>query len=389
MSAAFDLAPPLEQSAEHLAETAWVARRRVESGDVKRSAVEAVLSAAEEPDQNVDYAHVLERMSGAQRGAVLLIALGVEAASKVLPLLSDEDVERVSVEIARTQNVPGEQVEAVLSEYNDLALARSYVSQGGAAFARRMLETALGGDRAEEMMMKVEAAMEVSAFHMLHTVDLAPLMDFLENEHPQTVAVILTQLNPRKAANLIEFLSPDVQREVIYRVATMAAPSPDVLREAEEVIRQQIGAGLGTETGSRGGAEKVAEILSASTRATERTLMEALRDRAPDLASSVKNLMFVFDDFVHIDPRDLQKVLMQIEQRDLALALKGAPEALQEKIFDNISARVAQTVREEIDVLGSVAVSDVDDAQARILEAAADLESRGEITLSRKQTQRV
>ena len=155
------------------------------------------------------------------------------------------------------------------------------------------------------------------------------------------------------------------------------------------MIRQQIGAGLGTETRARGGIDKVAEILSASTRTTERSLMDALRDREPDLATAVKNLMFVFDDLVLLDARDLQKILMQIEQRDLALALKAAPEALQAKVFENISERVAETVREEIELLGSVAVADVDEAQARVLEAAADLEARGEVTLSRKQTRRI
>ncbi len=387
MPATLDVPPPLEKTAEALAETAWVARRRTEAGEVASPAVAAMLAAAESGP--VNHADVLARMTGSQRAAVLLIALGVEAASKVLPLLSEEDVERVSVEIARTKNVPGEQVEAVLSEYNDLALARSYVSQGGAAFARRMLESALGPDRAEEMMMKVEAAMEVSAFHMLQTVDLGPLLDFLQNEHPQTVALILTQLHPRKASDLIEHLAPEVQREVIYRVAIMAAPSPEVLREVEAVIRHSLGSGLGSDTGSRGGAEKVAEILTASSRSTERALMEALREYSPEIATTVKSLMFVFDDLVLLDPRDLQKILMQVEQRDLALALKAAPEALQTKIFENVSDRVAQIVREEIEMLGSVAVVDVDEAQARILEAAAELEARGEVTLSRKQIQRI
>ena len=375
---------------DSLADATWIARRREEDPDPASIAEPSAASPSKPTsDQEEDHAEVLALMSGTQRAAVLLIALGVEIASKVLPLLSDEDVEMVSVEIARTKNVPGEQVEAVLGEYNDLALARSYVSQGGSAFARRMLEEALGDDRAEEVMMKVEAAMEVSAFHMLHTVDVAPLLDFLESEHPQTTALILTQLNPRKAAELMAHLPAAMQGEVVFRIATMAAPSPDVLREIEEVIRQQIGDGLGEETGARGGAEKVAEILSSSNRSTERALMDALRERSADLATEVKSLMFVFDDLVHLDPRDLQKVLMQVDQADLAMALKAAPEALQTKVFENVSDRVAQTVREELELLGSVAVADVDEAQSRVLGAAQELESRGEVTLSRKQSRRV
>ncbi|MDT0632361.1 flagellar motor switch protein FliG [Rubrivirga sp. S365] len=361
-------------------DAAWVAHGAPADADDSAAFVSSALATTPE---SADTAAVLEAMSGAQRAAVLLVALGVEAASPILSRLSDEDVEAVSVEIARLQNVSGDQVEAVLGEYHDVALAQSYVSQGGAAFARQMLEAALGGERAEDVMMKVEAAMEVSAFHMLQTVDLVPLLDFLENEHPQTVALILTQLNTRKASDLINHLDAEVQREVVVRIANMAAPLPNVLREVEDVIRQYIGAGLGADTGSRGGAERVADILSASSRTTEQSIMEGLRERDPELAATIKGLMFVFDDLVHLDGRALQKVLMEVEQQDLALALKAAPDVLQRKVFENVSERVAQTVREEIELLGPVAVSQVDDAQARVLQAATELEARGEVTLTR------
>lgn len=361
------------------ADTAWVARPE-RSDTAAGAAANALAKVADAQDQT----RVLESMTGAQRSAVLLIALGVEAASPILAQLSDADVEAVSIEIARLQNVSSEQVEAVLGEYNDLALARSYVSQGGASFARQMLESALGPERAEDVMMKVEAAMEVSAFHMLQTIDLMPLLDFLETEHPQTVALILTQLNTRKASDLIGHLDPDVQREVVYRIAEMSAPLPNVLREVEDVIRQYIGAGLGTEAGTRGGVERVADILSASNRSTERSIMEGLRERDPEMAATVKGLMFVFDDLVHLDDRALQKILMQVDQRDLALALKAAPDALQEKVFKNVSERVASAVREEIDLLGQVAVAEVDEAQSRVLEAASELEEKGEVVLTRK-----
>lgn len=366
------------------AETAWVARKTPGDDPATSAAfVSSALAGAKQGPDAADQAVILSSMTGAQRAAVLLITLGVEAASNILARLSDEDVEEVSVEIARMKNVPSEHVEAVLTEYSDLALAQRYVSQGGSSFARQMLEAALGPERAEDVMMKVEAAMEVSAFHMLQTVDLMPLLDFLENEHPQTVALILTQLNTRKASDLINHLDPDVQREVMIRIAKMAAPLPNVLREVEDVIRQYIGAGLGTETGMRGGVERVADILSASSRTTERSIMEGLRELDPELATTVKGLMFVFDDLIHVDDRDLQKILMQVEQRDLALAMKAAPDALQAKVFKNVSERVAQTVREEIDLLGSVAVSEVDDAQARLLGAATALEDKGEVTLTR------
>lgn len=386
--------PAPTETAAPPADTAWVARGASEpeagaSAAFVSSALAGAGPPAKRPSDTTDHSLVLARMSGAQRAAVLLIALGVEAASPILARLSDEDVEAVSVEIARLQNVSSDQVEAVLTEYNDLSLAQRYVSQGGAAFARQMLETALGPERAEDVMMKVEAAMEVSAFHMLQTIDLMPLLDFLENEHPQTVALILTQLNTRKASDLINHLDADTQREVIYRIAEMSAPLPNVLREVEDVIRQYIGAGLGAEAGTRGGVERVADILSASNRTTERSIMDGLRERDPSLAATIKGLMFVFDDLVHLDDRALQKILMQVEQRDLALALKAAPEPLQQKVLKNVSERVSAAVREEIELLGSVAVSEVDDAQARVLEAAAELEERGEVALTRNPVEQV
>lgn len=348
---------------------AWVARGRT---------ADAPAASTERPPTAV-----LGEMTGVRRAAVLLISLGLEAAAKVLPLLKDDEMEAVSVEITRLKNVPGEQVEAVLTEYRDLSLAREYVGQGGPVFAQQMLRAALGGDRADEVLMKVEAAIEVSAFHLLHTVESGRLVEFLHGEHPQTTALILTQLNPRKAAELVGKLGPEVQAEVVYRIATMAPPSPEVLREVEEVVRQQIGAVFGTATTAGGGAGRVAEILNSAARSTERAVMEALRFRAPDLAASVKALMFVFDDLVHLDARDLQKLLMEVEQQDLVLALKASSEEFRQRVFQNVSERVAQVVQEELELLGHVRVSEVDEAQARVLTVASDLEERGEITLVR------
>ena len=225
--------------------------------------------------------------------------------------------------------------------------------------------------------------MEVSGFHLLQTVETPRLVEFLEGEHPQTTALILTQLNPRKAGELVGKLPPEIQGEVAFRIATMAAPAPEVLRDVEEIIRQQIGAVLGADPGPRGGVGKVAEILGAAGRSAERAVMEALKARAPELAAAVKGLMFVFDDLIHLDGRDLQRILMEVEARDLALALKAAPDALRDKVFENVSDRVAQGVREEIELMGNVRVAEIDDAQSRVLQAAQELEARAEIALVR------
>lgn len=322
-------------------------------------------------------------MTGAQRAAVLLIAMGTQTASKVLKYLRDDEVEKISIEIARTRNISGDVVEAVLLDYRDSTMARDYIARGGLQFAREALEAALGPRRAEEILMRVEAAMQVSAFHLLQTVETAQLVNFIQNEHPQTAALILAHLNARKAADIIANLPEESRTEIMYRLATMGKTSPELLRDIEDVIRQHISAVFGAELSASGGVEKVAEILNSSSRTVERAVLEALRERDPELATSVKALMFTFDDLVHISDRDMQRLLTEVDQKDIALALKAASSELKEKILRNVSERAAQMIQEELELMGPVRVRDVDEAQRRILETAQRLEEQEEITLSR------
>ena len=321
-------------------------------------------------------------LTGTQRAAALLILLGVDAASKVLPLLSDDEVERVSVEIARFRSIPSDIVDDLLLDFRDTALARDYVAQGGIPYAREVLESSLGPERAEDVMMRVEAAMEVSAFHLLQAVEIGQLTSFIELEHPQTAALILAHLNPRKAAEILARLPEERQGEVVYRLATMGKTSPELLRDIEAVIRQQIGSVFGAEVSATGGVGQVAEILNSTSRSAERGIMDALRERDPHLATAIKGLMFVFDDLLRVGDRDIQRLLMEVEQQDVVLALKGAPEALKAKMLGNVSERVAQSIEEELDLLGPVRIRDVEDAQQRVLAKAQELEENEEISLS-------
>ncbi len=322
-------------------------------------------------------------MTGAQKAAVLLVTLGPEAASSVLKTMRDDEVEKITIEIARLRNISSDVIEAVLVEYRDLTMAHDYMAQGGVSFARDALQAALGGRRAEEVMMRVEAAMEVSAFHLLQTVETSQLTNFLQNEHPQTAALILAHLNPRKAADIIGTLDNDHQHEIMYRLGTMGKTSPELLRDIEDVIRQQIGSVIGTELSATGGVEAVATILNSTTRQAERSIMEAIRSRDPELALQIKALMFVFDDLVHVSDRDLQRVLIEVDQKDLALSLKAASQELKDKLLRNVSERAAEMIQEEVELLGPARVSDVDEAQRRIVETAQQLEEQEEIVLSR------
>ena len=322
-------------------------------------------------------------VSGVEKAAILLIALGTEAASSVLKAMRDEEVEKVTIEIARLHNVSSDVIEAVLVEYRDLTMAQDYLAQGGTSFARDALQSALGPRRAEEIMMKVEAAMEVSAFHLLQTVETSQLTNFLQNEHPQTAALILAHLNPRKASEIISSLEADNQHEVMYRLATMGKTSPDLLRDIEEVIRHQIGSVIGTQLSATGGIDAVATILNNTSRQAERTIMDGIRNRDPELAASIKGLMFTFDDLVHISDRDMQRILIEVDQKDLALALKATSTELKEKLLANVSERAAEMIREEVELMGPARVSDVDEAQRRIIDIAQSLEEQEEIVLSR------
>lgn len=324
-----------------------------------------------------------QTVSGARKAAITLIALGTEAASLVLKNMRDDEVEKITVEIARARNISSDIVESVLMEFRDMGIARDYVAQGGVSFAREALESALGPRRADEIMMRVEAAMEVSAFHLLQTVETSQLTNFLQNEHPQTAALILAHLNPRKAADIISGIELELQNEIMYRLATMGKTSPELLRDIEEVIRQQIGSVIGTELSATGGIDTVAQILNNSSRSSERVIMEAIRDRDAELAANIKSLMFVFDDLIHVSDRDLQRLLMEVDQKELSLSLKAVSDDLKNKLLRNVSERAAAMIVEEMDLMGPVRVRDVEEAQRRIIEIAQSMEDQEEITLSR------
>jgi flagellar M-ring protein FliF len=228
-----------------------------------------------------------------------------------------------------------------------------------------------------------EAAMQVSAFQLLQTVETNQLANFLQNEHPQTTAFILSHLTPRKTAEVVANFTPELQSEIVYRLATMGRTSPAILNDIEEVIREQIGSLLDTDLGATGGIEKVAAILNNASRSMERTILDGLRDRNPDLATGVKALMFVFDDLISVGDRDLQRIMTEVEQKDLILSLKGASPDLGEKILSNLSERAAGMIREELEILGGVKVRDVEEAQRRVLEVAQRLEASEEISLNR------
>lgn len=318
---------------------------------------------------------------------MLLIALGVEAASEVLRHMSDREVEAVSVEIARTENVAPEVIDAVLSEYREMSMAQDYLSTGGKTFAREALVQALGRDRAEDLMMRIEAATEVSGFQQLQAVETAQLSSFVQDEHPQTAALILAHINPRKAAEVLGGLGDELRAEIVYRLASMDKTSHEFVEDVEAVIQQKMDGVFAADLSRAGGEELAAEILNGVSRSIERRVLEEIRSREPKVAERIKSLMFVFDDLVYLNDRDMQRLLVETDQQDLALALKAVPDELAGKIYTNLSSRVTEMVAEEVELLGKVRISDVDEAQNNIMEIARELEEQEEISLTRESTE--
>ena len=318
-----------------------------------------------------------------EKAAVLLIALGVATSAAVLKHLPEEEVEQLSIDLARLKDVSSENVQKVIADFHEMMMARQYVSTGGLDYARQVLEKAWGMRKADEILKRIEAATEVSAFYLLQTDDDAQLLSFLQDEHPQTAALILANLKPKQAANILSQLSEELQTEIAYRLATMEKTSPEMVREIENVLREQLGDVFGADMRSTGGAYAVAEILNSASRAAEKNILDHLRERDPELAMEVTNLMFLFEDLVTLSDDSIQKIIKEVDTKSLAMALKATSDELQAKIFNNMSERAGGMLRDELEFLGPVRVSEVEESQGQILDVVRRLDEAGEISIVR------
>lgn len=323
------------------------------------------------------------KLKPVQKAALILIAMGVSNAAAVLKSLNDGEIEKISVEIALMQNVPAEILSDVIEEFYQLMQANQFIVQGGLNYAKNVLESAYGHKRADEIIARVEATTEVSAFYLLQTVDDKQLLNFLQNEHPQTAALILANLKATQAANVISELPQENQSEIAFRLATMEKTSPELIEEIENVLREQIGTVFGGDLSRTGGAESVADILNSVSRAAEKNILDAFKERDADLFDEIASLMFLFEDINLLPDAAVQNIVKNIDSNTMALALKATSEDLKEKIFRNMSERAADMLKDELQYLGPVRVRDVEGAQKEILEVVRQLEADGEIQISR------
>lgn len=324
-----------------------------------------------------------EEITGVQKAAILLIALGPDKSSNVFKHLKEDEIEQLTLEIANTRSVSPAMKDAVLDEFYEVCLAQQYIAEGGIGYAKDLLEKALGSERAKDVIGKLTASLQVRPFEFVRKTDASQLLNFIQDEHPQTIALILSYLSSNQASAIISALSPEKQTDVAKRIAQMDRTSPDVIKEVEKVLEQKLASLVNQDYTIVGGVDSIVDILNTVDRGTEKHIMESLEIEDPELADEIRKKMFVFEDILSLDDRSIQRVLREVDNNELAVALKGSNEEVQNLIFSNLSKRLATMIREDMDFMGPVRMKDVEEAQQKIVNIIRKLEDSGEIIISR------
>ena len=324
-----------------------------------------------------------DKMSGLQKSAILLIALGPEKSANLFKHLKEEEIEELTLEIANTRSITPQIKEGIIEEFYQLCLAQQYIAEGGIGYAKELLEKALGTEKAMSVIGKLTASLQVKPFEFVRKTDASQLLNFIQDEHPQTIALILSYLSPMQASMIISALPPERQSDVAKRVAMMDRTSPDIIKEVEKILESKLANLVNQDYTIIGGVDAVVEILNAVDRGTEKHIMETLEIEEPELADEIRKKMFVFEDILLLDDRSIQRVLRDVDNNDLAVALKGANENVQAAIFNNLSKRLAAMIREDMEYMGPVRMKDVEEAQQKIVNIIRKLEDSAEIVISR------
>jgi len=322
-------------------------------------------------------------LTGREKAAIFLVSIGPEVSADIFKHLKEDEVEELTFEIARIDKVEAEERDAVLMEFQELMMAQDFIINGGVDYAREVLERALGTQKAVDIINRLTSSLQTKPFDFVRRTDPVHLINFIQNEHPQTIALILSYLDPQKAAHIISALPHEIQADVAKRIATMDRTSPEILREVERVLERKLSTLASEDYTSAGGIDSVVAILNNADRSTERNIIEALEEDDPDLAEEIKKKMFVFEDIITLDDRSIQKVLRHVDTSDLAKALKAVDPEVQDKIYRNMSKRAAQMLKEDMEYMGPIRLKDVEEAQQKIVNIIRKLEEQGEIVLAR------
>ncbi len=324
-----------------------------------------------------------ENINGVQKAAILLIALGPDKSANVFKHLKEDEIEQLTLEIANTRSVSPAIKDSILDEFYEVCLAQQYIAEGGITYAKDLLEKALGAERAKDVIGKLTASLQVRPFEFVRKTDASQLLNFIQDEHPQTIALILSYLSPGQASAITSALAPEKQTDVAKRIAQMDRTSPDVIKEVEKVLEQKLSSLVNQDYTIVGGVDSIVDILNTVDRGTEKHIMESLEIEDPELADEIRKKMFVFEDILSLDDRSVQRVLREVDNNELAVALKGSNEEVQNLIFNNLSKRLATMIKEDMDFMGPVRLKDVEEAQQKIVNIIRKLEDSAEIIISR------
>ncbi|WP_188454391.1 flagellar motor switch protein FliG [Virgibacillus oceani] len=323
------------------------------------------------------------KLTGKQKAAILLISLGPDVSAQVYKHLSEEEIEKLSLEISSVKKVDSEMKDDILEQFHQIALAQDYLSQGGIGYAKTVLEKAFGKQEASDIINRLTSSLQVRPFDFARKADPQQVLNFIQGEHPQTIALVLSYLDPEQAGQILSALPQEMQADIAKRIAIMDSTSPEIISQVEQVLERNISSSLTEDYTQTGGIQAVVEVLNGVDRSTERTILDALEIQDPELADEIKKRMFVFEDIVILDNRAIQRVIREVENEDLRLSLKVSSDEVKDIVFKNMSQRMAETFKEEMEFMGPVRLRDVEEAQTRIVSVIRRLEEIGEIVIAR------
>ncbi|API93885.1 MULTISPECIES: flagellar motor switch protein FliG [Virgibacillus] len=322
-------------------------------------------------------------LTGKQKAAILLISLGPDVSAQVYKHLTEEEIEKLSLEISSVKKVDNQQKEEIIEQFHQIAQAQDYIAQGGIGYAKTVLEKAFGKQEATNIINRLTSSLQVRPFDFARRADPQQVFNFIQGEHPQTIALVLSYLDPEQAGQILSALPQDMQADVAKRIATMDSTSPEIISQVEQVLEKNISASFTEDYTQTGGIPAVVEVLNGVDRSTERTILDALEIQDPELADEIKKRMFVFEDIVILDNRAIQRIIREVDNEDLRLSLKVASDEVKDIVFKNMSQRMAETFKEEMEYMGPVRLRDVEEAQTRIVSTIRRLEDIGEIVIAR------
>lgn len=325
-----------------------------------------------------------EKYNMKEKAAILMITIGKEYAAKIYKHLTEEEIEQMTLSITSMRRVEPEIKDAIAQEFIQMCIAQKYISEGGIDYARDILDKAFGTESANDLIMRLSSSLRVKPFDFIRKADSTQVLNFIQNEHPQTIALILSYIDPKNAAQILASLPLEKQTSVIARIANMGITSPEYIKETERVLEKKLSTMNFGDTTTTGGVDSLVKILNSVDRGTERHLLEALEEKDSELVEEIKKRMFVFEDIIKLSPQAIQRVLREIDNRDLAIALKGVMGSPVEKaILDNTSKRLQEMIKEDMEVMGPIRVRDVEEAQQKIVNIIRRLDESGEIIISR------